>query len=217
MPIYLISAVFLGCSIIFYLLYLYYLRKKNQAFFTLSKRADWVEPIVTTPEANTATEMIVDEMMSAFLEATHNDSLQSTVTLPTQISMQNSMSNAEKSIKSLYVMALPGQIFQGYELLQAMAVNHLHYGTMQIFHRYTDENTATRRILFSVANALEPGFFTISEMGALTCPGLILFMQGDKTADDRDGFSLMLETAKQLADDLGGQVLDENHNPIENE
>ena len=84
---------------------------------------------------------------------------------------------------------------------------------MRIFHRHEQQNNPDSPILFSLANAIEPGFFNLSEMGAFSCTGLILFMRLDNRDNDLvEQFYLMLDTANQLADDLGGEVLDDTRN-----
>ena len=68
----------------------------------------------------------------------------------------------------------------------------------------------------SLANAVEPGFFNLNAMGTFNSPGLVLFMRFDEETEDlMDRFYFMLETAKQLADDLGGEVLDDTRKPFD--
>ncbi len=125
--------------------------------------------------------------------------------------MQSDRDNPDLII--LNVMALPQCEFVGYELLQALLATGLRYGDMNIFHRYAD-NTENSPVLFSVASAVEPGVFDLANMGAYSCPGLSLFMSISQSEIPFVTFEFMLETARQLADDLAGELCDENHNVL---
>lgn len=116
----------------------------------------------------------------------------------------------------LYLMAPSNQPFVGYELLQALLAADLRYGKMNIFHRYSEENNQ-ETILFSVASAIEPGIFDMANIGAVSCPGLSLFMSISSTQDPSAIFELILETAQQLAEDLGGTLCDSERKPITDE
>jgi len=114
----------------------------------------------------------------------------------------------------LYVIAPLGHPYVGYELLQALADAGLRYGDMNIFHYYDDE---THQNIFSLASAVEPGIFDLTDMGGITCPGMCMFMSPQKVDDPFATFDLMLETAHQLIDDLGGALCDENRQPLTTE
>lgn len=114
---------------------------------------------------------------------------------------------------SLYVMARPGQFFQGYELLQSLLACGLRHGQMDIFHFYEQQQGETK-ILFSVASAHKPGTFNLAEMGQYRCPGLSLFFSVEPQADPNDVFDKMLDTARQLAEDLEGELLDQHRKPL---
>lgn len=100
------------------------------------------------------------------------------------------------------VMAKPKHNFVGYELLQALLAAGMRFGEMNIFHRYQEQN-GKGPILFSLAQATEPGTFDIENMGAVSCKGLSLFLRcsGNCTID-LERFNLLIKTASQLRDDL---------------
>jgi cell division protein ZipA len=105
----------------------------------------------------------------------------------------------------LNVMAQPGQFFESYDLIQAISSAGLHFGDMNIFHYYL--TTPTKKItLFSLASATEPGDFDMDHIGDFSCAGLTLFMNVGDVPDPMKSFELMLITAQQLADDLGGEL-----------
>ena len=53
-------------------------------------------------------------------------------------------------------------------------------------------------------------------MGSITCPGLTLFMEYSTKSmkNPMDTLSLMLETAGQLLEDLGGTLLTDKRTPL---
>lgn len=116
----------------------------------------------------------------------------------------------------LYVMAPTERPFVGYELLQALLAVGLRYGAMSIFHRHAKTPMGEGAVLFSLASAVEPGVFDIANVGALSCPGLCLFMS-THVEDSRNVFEMMLETAEELAGDLGGILCNEHRAPIAEE
>jgi len=115
----------------------------------------------------------------------------------------------ESEVITLTVMAKPGEPYNGYELLQSLLAAGLRYGEMNVFHRYEEEAPASSKILFSLAQATKPGTFDLNSIGSTSCLGLVLFMDIVGQKDALGSFNLMLDTAKQLCEDLGGNVYDE--------
>jgi cell division protein ZipA len=99
--------------------------------------------------------------------------------------------------------------YMGYELLQAMLSAGMRYGQHNIFHRH-EQKTGRGALLFSLASICKPGTFDLSKMGGFSTPGLSLFFTADKMNDPVAVYELMLKTAGQLVEDLGGHVLDEH-------
>jgi cell division protein ZipA len=117
----------------------------------------------------------------------------------------------------LYLLAPRDHPFIGYELLQALLSAELRFGEKRIFHRYGPLEGGQQKILFSVASAVEPGIFDMANIGGFSCPGLCIFMAPEKVADPATTFELMLETAIQLADDLGGELCNQQREPLTEE
>lgn len=115
---------------------------------------------------------------------------------------------APARIIALNIMAEEDNPYNGYELLQAILAAGLRYGKMNIFHRF-EQKTGRGRILFSLASINKPGTFDLPKMGGFSCPGLTLFMMLKDLEDPLVAFEVMLETAEQLVDGLGGVVLDD--------
>ncbi len=117
--------------------------------------------------------------------------------------------NSEELFLSVYILAEPNRPYVGYELLQALLSSGLRYGDMNIFHRY-ERIHGRGTPLFSLASATEPGTFDLNRMGEVSCQGLCLFMDLSDVRDPVIAFEKMIDTANQLADDLGGEIRDQN-------
>lgn len=126
--------------------------------------------------------------------------------------------SADSQGELLFIMlaARPDKPYAGYELLQSLLSAGLRFGASDLFHRYEDINTKDR-ILFSVASASETGTFEINKMGAYSVKGLMLFMRLSTQRDLMSAFETMIETGRQLIEDLGGDMLDEDRKPITND
>jgi len=103
----------------------------------------------------------------------------------------------------MHVMAPKNCPYRGYELLQALLANGLRYGKMNIFHRH-ENKSSQGAVLFSLASVNQPGTFELPKMGSFSCPGLTLFLLVETLRDPVQAFDIMLETANQLKEDLGG-------------
>jgi cell division protein ZipA len=119
----------------------------------------------------------------------------------------------KNNLLMLYLMAPENQPYNGYELLQALLSAGLRYGKMQIFHRH-EQKTGRGDILFSLASATSPGTFELPKMGGFSCTGLVLFFETAKVKDAKKAFEVMIDTVNQLAEDLGGDILDEAREPL---
>ncbi len=106
------------------------------------------------------------------------------------------------------ILARGGDIFNGEQLMQSMLSSGMRFGDMSIFHRYTNAD-GTGKILFSMANGVKPGTFTIDNLEATETPALSLFMGLPGPEKPMQAFALMEETARRLALDLGGELKDE--------
>ncbi|MDV7103254.1 cell division protein ZipA [Vibrio sp. TH_r3] len=101
--------------------------------------------------------------------------------------------------------------FVGTKLFDSMQQNGLFYGDMDIFHRHNDMS-GTGKVLFSVANMMAPGTLKHDDPATFTTKGISFFMTLPGFGDVDQNFKLMLRTAQQIADDMGGNVLDEQRN-----
>ncbi|MDR1057220.1 MAG: cell division protein ZipA C-terminal FtsZ-binding domain-containing protein [Coxiellaceae bacterium] len=116
-------------------------------------------------------------------------------------------SSYDPNLVVLQLSAFPGRPYMGYELHQALLSAGLRLGDKNIFHRYADNDD--RKILFSLAAATPDGSFAIENMGLFKCQGLFLFMRLNPKRKLMSSFDLMLDTARQLTEELGGEIYDD--------
>lgn len=201
------SAIFVVSAILIFSLFRRPKRKKNSNRY--SKRLSHVEPSFGEKPEETEEESGYDEIEESDFEFIETAT-------PTQAKRPHSHEPIPSQIFALHLMASKDQAYNGYELLQALLSAGLRYGKMQIFHRH-EQKTGRGEILFSLASATSPGTFELPKMGAFTCQGLVLFFDSAKTPDPKKAYEIMLETAEQLAEDLGGEILDERRVPLSDE
>lgn len=113
----------------------------------------------------------------------------------------------------LFLRAPAGRQYGGYELLQSLLSCGLRFGENDIFHRY-EQHPDGQIILFSIAAATKTGALNPADMGDFTCSGLSLFLTLNQHVYPSVNFELMLDTVRQLAEDLSGNILDEKQSPL---
>lgn len=106
------------------------------------------------------------------------------------------------------VMAHKGEMFKGNDLLDIILKCGMRYGSMDIFHRYSDAK-GEGALLFSMANMVKPGTFDLDAMDEFETPGVSLFMTLPINADSMQSFDLMADTARAIAETLNGELKDE--------
>lgn len=110
-------------------------------------------------------------------------------------------------VLALHVCAKEGQVIEGAELLPCLLTLNFKFGEMNIFHRHED-NAGTGNVLFSLANMVNPGVFDPDNMEQFNTHGVVFFMTLPTRGEPVRNFSIMLNSAFQLADDLNAEVLD---------
>ncbi len=103
--------------------------------------------------------------------------------------------------------------FNGEALIEAFQKVGLEYGSMKVFERLDE----LRRVDFAVASMVEPGIFPESELKAFNSPGLVFFMQPGELENPLDIFEEFIQTINLLATELGGNILDQNRQPLSEE
>ncbi|STX52685.1 cell division protein ZipA [Legionella busanensis] len=114
----------------------------------------------------------------------------------------------------MFLLAKENRQLAGYELLQTVLAAGLRFGEGHLFHRHQYSN-GQGPILCSLAAATPTGVFDLQNIGGFSVRGLCLFMHssGNPTID-KERFTIMLDTAKQLSDELDTLLLDEKKRPL---
>ncbi|MCL1077566.1 cell division protein ZipA [Parashewanella spongiae] len=112
----------------------------------------------------------------------------------------------------LHVMGKSGEMLKGAELLPSMLSMNFKFGEMDIFHRHQDAS-GNGKVLFSIANMVNPGVFDPDNMEQFSTQGVVMFMRLPCHGKALHNFSIMLNSAMQMADDLGATVMDGQREP----
>lgn len=119
----------------------------------------------------------------------------------------------DAQVYSLNVVARAEQGFSGDDVLRTLLGCGLRFGDMDFFH-LSEIDGGAPTIQFSVANMMQPGVFDLDDMEALSTKGLMFFVTLPGPADMTRAFDLMLQTAQTVAENLGGDVLDETRSVL---
>ncbi|AHE66138.1 cell division protein ZipA C-terminal FtsZ-binding domain-containing protein [Legionella oakridgensis] len=114
----------------------------------------------------------------------------------------------------MFLLAKENRQLAGYELLQTVLSAGLRFGEGHLFHRHQHPN-GQGPVLCSLAAATKTGVFDLQNIGAFSVRGLCIFMQASgNPVVDRERFSIMLDTAKQLSEGLDTHLLDDKRQPF---
>jgi cell division protein ZipA len=116
--------------------------------------------------------------------------------------------NVEPEVLIISVVMPENQQISGAALLPTLLTLGMKYGDMNIFHRHED-NAGNGKVTFSLANIMNPGTFDLDNMESFTTQGISLFMTLPSVGDASVVFEQMLNAAKQLSLEFGGQLLDD--------
>ncbi len=101
----------------------------------------------------------------------------------------------------------------GRRLLQAVLDCGLRFGEYNIFHRY-ESGAHDARAMFSMASAVEPGVFDLDTMESQTFVGVSFFLMLPGPANSRQALDTMIEAARRVARDTGGELHDQQHSVL---
>ena len=113
---------------------------------------------------------------------------------------------------ALTVIAPKDRLFTGRAIKNALDNQDLHFGDMQIYHRFT--LGSRKQSLFSVANIVDPGTFLPAELISMKTPGVLLFARLPGPVNGLAVLDAMLDCARQMAEQLDGVVCDEQRQPL---
>lgn len=120
---------------------------------------------------------------------------------------------APQEVIIVNVMAKSGQYFYGDELLPVLQHFGLRLGSMNIFHRHT-EMDGNGPVMFSMANMVKPGTFSLAAMSELVTPGVSFFVQLPNRHGNMKSFEQMLATANAVKQALDGDLKDERRSVL---
>ncbi len=118
---------------------------------------------------------------------------------------------AESSVVVVHLIADSGSSISGEELVRALQKQNLKYGDMGIFHRLEAE---TNKKIYSVANALEPGSFDLSDMESFSTVGITFFFTPDEHSEPIPAFDKMLKDISIISRELGCVLKDQHMTPF---
>ena len=142
------------------------------------------------------------------LDLEHNDLIDS----DTEHEEDDELEQAEEVI-IINVMANPGTMIEGKKLLAILLKNGMRLGEMSIFHRHAD-SSGKGPVMFSMANMLKPGTFSMSEMDEFETLGVSFFMQLPNKLGNMACFEQMLKTAEALKNEMDVLLKDENRSVL---
>ena len=110
---------------------------------------------------------------------------------------------------SLILKAKEGEAFKGKDFMPLLLSQGLRHGEMGIFHRHSGASGKPGPVMYSVANAVKPGTFELSNIEVFETPAFAFFMMLPGPKDAVVAYEGMVKTMKMLKQELGGQILDE--------
>ncbi len=114
----------------------------------------------------------------------------------------------------IHVRASGDNVFYGSDLLELMLAHGLRFGAMDIFHCHAGED-GEGPILFSLSNMVKPGIFDLHTFEEFSTVGISLFLALPvETGSYMEAFEAMVDTAKDIANKLQGELKDENRSVL---
>ncbi|MDP2128915.1 MAG: cell division protein ZipA [Pseudohongiella sp.] len=159
------------------------------------------EAAATAASATAAASAAKSQPKPAMRSAREN---QLTLEMPAEDTLDSGFSQ----VLVINVMARPNSSINGDELLPALLAAGLRFGDMSIFHRHADRRGGP--VLFSVANALNPGTFDLNEISNFSTQGVTFFMTLPNVANNMLAFEQMLATARHVQSALDADLKDDN-------
>lgn len=120
---------------------------------------------------------------------------------------------APEEVLVILVVARSEDGFPGAAMMQSIMESGLRYGDMNIFHRH-ESMTGNGDVLFSMANALNPGTFDLDELEHNHVRAVTFFMGLPGPRHPKQALDLMIASARKLAQELGGDLKDENRSVL---
>jgi len=113
----------------------------------------------------------------------------------------------DSKIVAVRIMPQPGLQFPAEPVILALRAAGLKHGQFDIFHCQDEDDSCRTR--YSVAALAEPGSFDLSKLKDSQYPGISIFMVLPAPENSVDLFDDMLTTARSIARDIDGRLVDE--------
>lgn len=114
-----------------------------------------------------------------------------------------------QNIITISIMSRDTYGFAGSDLLAAFEGAQLQFGNNDVFYRIEEDE-----ILFSVVNAVEPGYFIIETLPEEHVPGITLIFLPEQVSTPTKAFDKLIRTAKQIAFAVNGELIDHSRSPL---
>ena len=129
------------------------------------------------------------------------------------VAMSASQSKVVEAQDYIVLYIIAGRVpFDGERLLKSISNYGLRFGEMGMFHRH-ERPSGDGQVLFSMARVDEVGAFDLESMGSEFISAVTLFV-ALPNQQPYLAYDMMIDTAKRLAHEFGGQLLDQNQNPL---
>jgi cell division protein ZipA len=165
------------------------------------------EPTISLSAAAQTANITTEPVLNAAVTATESTKQQ------TEMKLDASPEQDWEMIVSFTVLAMPGEQFSGRAVKSTLDTLDMHFGEMQLFHRYTAG--MQKQNLFSVANIIDPGTLIPDSFATMNTPGLLIFAQLPGPTNGLALFDDLLDTAQKMAATLGGILSDEKREPVD--
>ena len=139
--------------------------------------------------------------------------MQETEALQAMTQSEGSVVANVEQILTIIVAAKDAQGFYGNNLQGLVEACGMVHGNMDLFHRHEDGLTQGQT-QFSMANMTESGAFDMDTLADVHTAGVVFFMTLPSANDSIRAFDYMVETAQCLANNLGGELYDENRSVL---
>lgn len=167
-----------------------------------------IDDDIETDEEMVATQADQQELKSS----TPTDNFDHAEPIITETKPKAPRKDSDDLVIALTIMAPENERFAGRAVKAALESSNLHFGDLQIYHRFTAG--ARKQSIFSVANILDPGTLLPDKFISLTTPGLLIFARLPGPVNGLAMFDDLLETAQSLTEKLGGTLSDDTREPI---
>lgn len=146
--------------------------------------------------------------LEALVDVTEPQPVIETEPAPEQAPAAATAPSDARKIVAVRVAARASTRFRAEDVIRLLHEEGLEFGKFEIFHRTAGGTNAEP--VFSVASMVEPGTFDLHAKDSSQLPGVTLFLVLPGPRDGVAALDDMLATARRLAEQLNGEVLDQS-------